>query len=74
MEVKAKACQQFLKGGNKVKVSIRFRGRQAVHSDVGADVMNAFFDMVKDFAVMDRPAKQEGRMMLMMLSPRPAGK
>ena len=74
MEVKAKACQQFLKSGNKVKVSIRFRGRQAAHGDVGLDVMNAFYEMVQEFAVIDRPAKQEGRNMFMMLNPKPAGK
>ncbi len=74
MEVKAKACQQFLKSGNKVKVSIRFRGRQAAHGDVGLDVMNAFFELVRDFAVIDRPAKQEGRNMFMLLNPKPAGK
>ena len=74
MEVKAKACQQFLKSGNKVKVSIRFRGRQAAHGDVGLDVMNAFYEMVQEFALIDRPAKQEGRNMFMMLNPKPAGK
>lgn len=74
MEVKAKACKQFLKSGNKVKVSIRFRGRQAAHVDIGADVMNTFVEMVKDVAIVDRPAKQEGRIMQMILSPRPAGK
>ena len=74
MEVKAKACVKFLKSGNKVKASIRFRGRQINHGDVGLDVMNAFYDMVKDYAVMDRTAKQEGRNMTMLLSPRPESK
>lgn len=71
IEVKAKACQQFLKNGNKVKVSIRFRGRQATHGDVGLDVMNAFYDLVKEYGVIDRPAKQEGRNMFMLLNPKP---
>ena len=70
MEVKAKACTKFLSDGNKVKVSIRFKGRQARHGDIGLDVMNAFFEMVKDSAAIDRPAKQEGRNMFMILAPK----
>ena len=70
MEVKAKACTKFLSDGNKVKVSIRFKGRQAKHGDIGLDVMNAFYEMVKDSAAVDRPAKQEGRNMFMILAPK----
>ena len=70
MEVKAKACTKFLKNGDKVKVSIRFRGRQAKHGEIGLDVMNTFYEMVKDGAAIDRPAKQEGRNMYMILSPK----
>ena len=70
MEVKAKACTKFLSDGNKVKVSIRFKGRQARHGDIGLDVMNACFEMVKDSAAIDRPAKQEGRNMFMILAPK----
>lgn len=43
MEVKAKACNKFLQDGNKVKVTIRFRGRQITRGDIGADVMEAFY-------------------------------
>ena len=74
MEVKAKACQKFLKSGNKVKVSIRFRGRQISHGSVGLDVMNAFYEMVQDSAVIERSAKQEGRNMIMILNPKPTSK
>ena len=70
MEVKAKACTKFVSDGNKVKVSIRFKGRQAKHGDIGLDVMNAFYEMVKDSAAVDRPAKQEGRNMFMILAPK----
>lgn len=70
MEVKAKACAKFLQNGDKVKVSIRFRGRQARHGGIGLDVMNTFFEMVKDNAAIDRPAKQEGRNMFMILTPK----
>lgn len=70
MEVKAKNCIKFLQNGDKVKVSIRFRGRQATHGEIGLDVMNTFFELVKEAAVIDRPAKQEGRNMYMILNPR----
>lgn len=70
MEVKAKACTKFLKNGDKVKVSIRFRGRQIRHGDIGLEVMNVFYEMVKDVAVIERPAKQEGRNMTMNLGPK----
>ncbi|MEG1559821.1 MAG: translation initiation factor IF-3 [Clostridia bacterium] len=68
LEVKGKACAKFLKNGDKVRVSIRFRGRQAAHGQIGMDVMNSFLELLKDDAVLDRPAKQEGRIMFMILS------
>ena len=70
MEVKAKACTRFLQNGDKVKVSIRFRGRQITHGDIGLEVMTTFYEMVKDNAAIDRPAKQEGRNMFMILTPK----
>lgn len=70
MEIKAKACVKFLQNKDKVKVSIRFRGRQARHGDIGLDVMNGFYEMVKDNAAIDKPAKQEGRNMFMILAPK----
>ncbi len=70
MEVKAKGCIKFLQNGDKVKVSIRFRGRQATHGEIGLEVMKTFFDLVKEAGVIDRPAKQEGRNMHMILSPK----
>ncbi len=70
LEVKAKNCIKFLQQGDKVKVSIRFRGRQATHGEIGLQVMNDFYELVKELGVIDRPAKQEGRNMFMVLSPR----
>lgn len=70
MEIKAKNCIRFLKDGDKVKVSIRFRGRQATHGEIGMDVMNAFYELVKDNAAIDKSAKQEGRNLSMILSPK----
>ena len=70
MEVKAKACNKFLSEGNKVKVNIRFRGRQITHNDIGIEVMDRFFTMVEDKAVKERPPKMEGRNMFMVLAPK----
>lgn len=70
MEVKAKATQKFLANGDKVKVTIRFRGRQIKHGELGVEVMGTFFEMVKDNAAIEKPAKQEGRNMFMILTPK----
>jgi translation initiation factor IF-3 len=68
--VKAKNAEKFLKQGDKLKVVIRFRGRQMSHSEIGREVMASFYDMIKDAAVIDRPARIEGRNMVMFLSPK----
>ena len=70
MEVKAKQCEKFLQSGNKVKVTIRFRGRQITKGEMGEDVMSAFYDMLDGVATMERAPKQEGRNMFMVLAPK----
>lgn len=62
---------KFLKHGDKVKVSIRFRGREMGHSEFGYDLMNKFSEACSEYAVINKPAKLEGRNMLMFLSPKP---
>jgi len=74
LSVKAKSAAKFLADGDKVKVSIRFRGRQLTHPEIGQEVMTAFLELISDVAVIDRPAKIEGRTMLMFLSPKSAAK
>ena len=69
MEVKAKNVAKFLAGGDKVKVSIRFRGRQLSHTEQGLNVMNAFLEML-DNASVEKAAKMEGRNMFMILAPK----
>lgn len=69
LNVKAKQAVKFLASGNKVKVSIRLRGRQNAHSDLGLDVMNKFFEMLEGKAVMDKKPGLEGRTIIMILSP-----
>ncbi|MBQ4637739.1 MAG: translation initiation factor IF-3 [Clostridia bacterium] len=68
--VRVKNCVKFLKDGNKVKVTIRFRGRMLSHSELGYDVMNDFYERVKDVANMDKRPAVEGRTMTMILSPK----
>jgi translation initiation factor IF-3 len=62
---------KFIKHGDKVKVSIRFRGREMGHSEFGYDLMNRFSEACSEYAVINKPAKLEGRNMLMFLSPKP---
>ena len=70
LEVKAKSCIKFLKNGDKVKVTIRFRGRQVTHNDIGHDVFDAFLKLVNDYAQIDRAAKMEGKNLIMILMPK----
>ncbi len=70
LNVKAKQTQKFLRSGNKVKVSIRMRGRQNAHSDLGIDVMQRFFSIVENDAVIEKKPMQEGRSILMILAPK----
>lgn len=69
LNVKAKQAQKFLSSGNKVKVSIRMRGRQMAHPELAATVMAKFFEMVKDFGQMEKKPLTEGRNVFMMLAP-----
>ena len=61
---------KFIKHGDKVKVSIRFRGREMGHSEFGYDLMKRFSDACEEFATITKPAKLEGRNMLMFLAPK----
>ena len=69
LNVKAKQAQKFLSAGNKVKVSIRMRGRQMAHSNLSIDVMKRFFELVKEFGTMEKQPLMEGRSVWMMLAP-----
>ncbi len=69
LNVKAKNANKFLTAGNKVKVTLKMRGRQMAHQELGVDVMNRFFELVKDVAVMEKKPLTEGRNIWMMLAP-----
>ena len=62
---------KFIKHGDKVKVSIRFRGREMGHPEIGLETMKRFADACAEVAVVEKPAKLEGRQMLMFLAPKP---
>ncbi len=70
LNIKAKKALEFLREGNKIKVTIRLKGRQQAHPEFGVEVMNKFFDLLKDQAVQDKKPNIEGRNILMMLSPK----
>ena len=74
MNVKAKQAQKFLAAGNKVKVSIRMRGRQNAHAAIGIGVMNSFIEILKDFGTPDKRPTTEGKNIVMLLLPTPAQK
>lgn len=71
---KTKNAVRFLGEGDKVKVSIRFRGRQITHTEVGMRVMQDFIERVKDVAVVERRPLLEGRHMIMILAPKDPAK
>lgn len=68
LNTKVNQAKKFLQKGAKVKVSLRFRGREMAHKDVGREILNAFYEELKDVASVDKPAKMEGRSMVMFLS------
>lgn len=67
---KQKNAQKFLQDGNKVKVSIRFRGREMAHTSIGQSQMLKFAEGLETYASMERSPKLEGRNMAMFLSPK----
>ena len=68
---KVKSAQKFLTGGDRVKVSVRFRGREMAHTDIGEVLLKDFASRCSDVAVLDKSAKLEGRNMSLFLSPKP---
>ena len=68
---KVNQAAKFLQQGHKVKVSIRFRGREMAHTSLGIDVEQRFAQALEGKAVVDKQPKLEGRSMMMFLSPSP---
>ncbi len=68
-ETKVRNASKYLVKGHKVKLSIRFKGRQIMHPELGEEVMNRFADKTKEIAIIEQTAKLEGRNMTMLLAP-----
>ena len=69
-ETKGNHAIRFLKDGNKVKVAIRFRGRELGHPEQGLDLMKEFANYCAEYGTVEKEAKMEGRNMLMFLAPK----
>ena len=68
LNTKANHARKFLGKGDKVKVTLRFRGREMTHINYSKQILDSFFEKVEDIAVVDKPPKMEGRSMVMFLS------
>jgi len=68
LNTKANAARKFLTKGDRVKVSLRFRGREMAHMDGGRKVLESFADLLSDVAVVDKAPKLEGRSLTMFLT------
>ena len=71
-ETKKNHAMRFISEGNKVKASIRFRGREMGHPELGLEIMKRFSEAMAEVANVERQPKLEGRTMLMFLAPKPA--
>ncbi|MCQ2814801.1 MAG: translation initiation factor IF-3 [Bacilli bacterium] len=70
METKARAATKFLQEGNKVKVGVRFRGRQMTHIEVGQEAMDKFISMLGDIVTVEKAANMDGRWLIATLAPK----
>ena len=71
-DTKVNQTKKFLASGNRVKVSIRFRGREMAHSQLGYGIMQRFAEACADAGNVEKPAKMEGRSMIMFMNAKPA--
>lgn len=69
-QTKVNHAKKFLESGNKVKVTIRFRGREMAHPENGLVIMSNFSEACQEFSAVEKPAKLEGRSMMMFLAPK----
>jgi translation initiation factor IF-3 len=68
-ETKMRHVERFLGEGNKVKLTIMFRGREVAHPELGLKILNRIADQVADFAIVESAPRQDGRNMTMVLHP-----
>ena len=70
LEFKTRHIREFLDEGNKVKVTVRFRGRELAHTELGKDVLDKILVMLEDSFLVEKPAQMEGRTMSILLNPK----
>ncbi|MCR5005965.1 MAG: translation initiation factor IF-3 [Clostridiales bacterium] len=70
LNTKVKSAVKFLKNGDKVKVSVRFRGRELSRTEIGKVVLDQFAERISEFGDIDKAPKMEGRSMVMFVSPK----
>lgn len=70
IEVKVKKALEFLKNGDKVKITIRFRGRELGHTEVAYGILNNFAEQVSELGIIEKPPKMEAKSMAMFLTPK----
>lgn len=69
-EVKMRSIKKFIEAGDKVKISLRFRGREIAHKDIGMNVMNRIVEDTADYAKAESAPKMDGRQIIMVISPK----
>ena len=70
LQVKVRAARRFLEEGNRVKVTLRFRGRERDHTDIAQDLLNEIAEMLEDVAEVEQKPQSAGRDMTMLLAPK----
>jgi len=70
-DVKMRSVVKFLEGGDKVKITLRFRGREMAHLDLGRQLLERIADDIKEVGRIENMPKMEGRQMIMMIGPGP---
>ena len=73
METKARAASKFLAAGNKIKVGVRYRGRQMTHLEVGEETLNNFITILGESATVEKAPSMDGRWLVTILAPNKAG-
>ncbi len=69
VDFKARTAEKLLREGDKVKVSVMFRGREITHPQIGRELLDRMYDKLKEVAALERPPTMEGRFMSMILTP-----
>lgn len=70
LDVKERAIRRFLEDGDKVKVTVRFRGREIAHREIGEEQCKGLADKLVDVALVEQPPRMDGRQMVMLLAPK----